>query len=64
LFVKELSNTSGNKLEPNNKADKIQIISIIIIPNAEVDLSLKNPPGYVEIAIVTAIINNINPILP
>jgi hypothetical protein len=64
LFVKVLSNPSGNKLEPISNDHKIQIISIIIIPNAEVDLSLKKPPGYVEIVIVIAIINNINPILP
>ena len=60
----ELLSASGNKLNPRTNDDKIDINSIIIIPKEAIDLSLKNPPGYVEIVIVTVIINNKNPKLP
>ena len=37
---------------PNTTADKTHTRSKIIITEEEVSLSLKNPPGYVEIKIV------------
>jgi hypothetical protein len=63
-FKIELSNISGNVFVPNIIADIIHIISkrIIIVP--DLDLSLKNPPGYVEIKIVIIAMNTKNAMLP
>ena len=63
-FKGELSNISGNVLAPNTIADKIQTRSKRIITEADISLSLKNPPGYVEIKIVIIAMNIKNAILP
>jgi hypothetical protein len=63
-FKGALSNISGNVLAPNIIADTIHIISKRIITVPDLDLSLKNPPGYVEIKIVIIAINTKNAILP
>jgi hypothetical protein len=59
-----LSEISGNETAPNNTDHKIQIISMSIITAAEVDASLKNPPGYVDIANVIDTKNTKNKMLP
>lgn len=59
-----LSEIPGNDTAPNNIDHKIQIISISIITAVEVDASLKNPPGYVDIANVIDTKNIKNKILP
>jgi hypothetical protein len=64
LFEGELSNISGNVLAPNTIADRIHITSIIIITAEEVSLSLKNPPGYVEIKIVIIAMKTKNAMIP
>ncbi len=63
-FKDEPSNISGNVLAPNVIADIIHIISKRIITAPDVSLSLKNPPGYVEIKTVIIAMNIKNAILP
>jgi hypothetical protein len=59
-----LSEISGNDTAPNNIDHKIQIISTSIITAVEVEASLKNPPGYVDIVNVINAKNTKNRILP
>jgi hypothetical protein len=64
LFKGALSNISGNVVELIPIADVIHIISKRIITAADVSLSLKKPPGYVEIKIVIIAMNIKNAMLP
>jgi hypothetical protein len=59
-----LLNISGNVFEPNMIADTIHIISKRIITVEDVALSLKNPPGYVDIKIVIIAMKIKNAMLP
>ena len=62
--ARDLFIISGNRLTHNIIAHKTQIINTIIITLAANPLSVKNPPGYVEIKEVIIIKNIINDALP
>jgi hypothetical protein len=64
LSIAKLSNISGNCIEPSITDHKIHINNKIRIETPDIVLSLKNPPGYVEITIVIITRNNKNNILP
>ena len=63
-FIPVLSITSENKLAPNNVDHNMHINKSNINTPADLVLSLKNPPGYVEIMKVIIITKMRNKALP